>query len=63
MERKTQKAIIVGKQGNVMKQIGTLARKDIESLLGRHVYLSLWVKVLEKWKKDPNALREAGYTD
>ncbi len=63
VERKSQKAIIIGKNGEMMKKIGQLARKDIENLLGRHIYLDLWVKVAEKWKKNPNALREMGYSD
>ncbi|MFH1665486.1 MAG: GTPase Era [Candidatus Omnitrophota bacterium] len=63
VERTSQKSIIIGKNGEMMKKIGQLARKDIESLLSRHVYLTLWVKVREKWKKDPAALRDLGYSD
>jgi len=63
VERKSQKSIIIGKSGSMMKKIGQLARVDIEKLLNKHVYLELWVKVAKKWKKDPNALREMGYTD
>ena len=63
VERTSQKSIIIGKGGEMMKKIGTLARQDIEKLLSRHVNLILWVKVYEKWKKDPAALRELGYSD
>ncbi|MFC1570409.1 GTPase Era [Candidatus Omnitrophota bacterium] len=63
VERSSQKSIIIGKGGTKMKRIGELARKEIEALLGRHVYLDLWVKVYEKWKKDPEALRDLGYSD
>lgn len=63
VERASQKSIVIGKDGRMMKRIGQLARADIERLLSRHVYLDLWVKVHEKWKKDPRALREMGYSD
>ncbi|MFH1798195.1 MAG: GTPase Era [Candidatus Omnitrophota bacterium] len=63
VERTSQKSIIIGKNGSMLKKVGQLARKDIETLLSKHVYLNLWVKVSEKWKRDPEALREMGYTD
>ncbi|MFH1306012.1 MAG: GTPase Era [Candidatus Omnitrophota bacterium] len=63
VERTSQKSILIGKNGAMMKKIGTAARPDIEKLLSRRVYLNLWVKVSEKWKKNPNALREMGYVD
>lgn len=63
VERTSQKSIIIGKGGVMIKKIGQLARVDIEELLSKHIYLDLWVKVKDKWKKDPNALREMGYTD
>lgn len=63
VERTGQKAILIGKGGDMMKKIGQLARIEIEKLLDRHIYLNLWVKVYEKWKTDPNALREMGYSD
>ncbi|NQT33417.1 MAG: GTPase Era [Candidatus Omnitrophica bacterium] len=63
VERTSQKAIIIGKNGEMMKKIGKLARKDIEQSLSKHVYLDLWVKVRTKWKKDPNAMRDMGYSD
>jgi len=63
VERTSQKSIIIGKNGKMIKQIGQLARMEIERLLERHIYLELWVKVYEKWKKDPEALRELGYSE
>ena len=63
VERPSQKSIIIGKKGEKLKQIGQLARLSIENMLSRHVYLDLWVKVYKKWKKDPRALEEIGYTD
>ena len=52
-ERTGQKAILIGKQGAMLKQIGTAARKDIESLLGTRVFLELFVKVQEDWRAKP----------
>ncbi|MFC1548918.1 GTPase Era [Candidatus Omnitrophota bacterium] len=63
VERASQKSIIIGKQGAMIKKIGEMSRPEIEELLSKHVYLDLWVKVFEKWKKDPRGLREMGYTD
>ncbi|ENH97503.1 GTP-binding protein [Gracilibacillus halophilus YIM-C55.5] len=61
VERKSQKGIIIGKQGKMLKQVGMLARQDIERLLGNKVYLELWVKVQENWRNKPNQLQEFGY--
>jgi GTP-binding protein Era len=63
VERLSQKSIIIGKKGEMIKRVGQEARADIEKLLSRHVYLNLWVKVKEKWKKSPEALKEMGYSD
>lgn len=63
VERLSQKSIIIGKKGEMIKRIGKEARADIEKMLSRHVYLNLWVKVKEKWKKSPEALKEMGYSD
>lgn len=63
VERTSQKAIIIGKDGAMMKKIGKFARADIERLVSKHVYLSLWVKVYAKWKKDPRGLEEMGYLE
>ncbi|MEO0094630.1 MAG: GTPase Era [candidate division WOR-3 bacterium] len=61
VERDTQKRILIGKSGSLLKRVGTEARKEIENFLGRDVYLDLWVKVREKWRKDPVFLKELGY--
>ncbi|ALX48114.1 GTPase Era [Lentibacillus amyloliquefaciens] len=60
-ERKTQKGIIIGKQGSMLKNIGKNARKDIETLLGSKVYLELWVKVLKNWRNKESQLHEFGF--
>ena len=61
VERQSQKAILIGKGGAMLRQIGQQARLDMENLLGTRVFLELWVRVQEKWRKDPRALREFGY--
>lgn len=61
VEKKTQKAILIGRGGNLLKKIGSEARKEIENFLGREIYLDLWVKVKDKWRKDPKFLKELGY--
>lgn len=63
VERKSQKGIIIGKGGTMLKEIGTLARKDIKNLLGSKVYLELWVKVVENWRNRQNILSQFGYQD
>jgi GTP-binding protein Era len=60
VERDSQKAIIIGKGGSKLKKIGTEARSDIENLLGRHVYLQLFVKVVEDWRNRSRELDEIG---
>jgi GTP-binding protein Era len=62
VERKSQKTIVIGKQGRVLKEVGTEARKDIEALLDGRVNLKLWVKIKEGWADDERALRSLGYT-
>jgi GTP-binding protein Era len=52
VERQNQKKIVIGKDGSKIKQIGTLAREEIEFLTGRKVYLDLWVRVKEDWRKN-----------
>lgn len=63
VERASQKSIVIGKQGRLLKDVGQQARRDIESLLGCRVNLKLWVKVKEGWADDERALRSLGYTD
>jgi len=60
VERDSQKPIIIGKGGQMLKAIGTRARRDIEKLLGRHVRLNLFVRVQGDWRNDPRALDELG---
>ena len=61
VERDTQKGIILGRGGEMIKRIGRVARREIEALLGTRVYLELWVKVRKKWRKDEKELRRLGY--
>lgn len=61
VERKSQKGIIIGKNGQMLKKIGECSRKEIEDLLQKKVFLDLWVKVYENWRKDPFALKDLGY--
>ncbi len=63
VERKSQKGIIIGKGGRLLKEIGTRARHDIQQLLGNKVYLELWVKVEKDWRKRKSNLQEYGYRD
>ena len=57
VEKPGQKAIVIGRQGARLKEIGTAARADIEKMLGRRVFLTTWVKIRDKWTEDPAALR------
>jgi GTP-binding protein Era len=61
VERNSQKGILIGKEGRMLKTIGAEARVEIEALLGARVFLELWVKVWKNWRKDPRALRALGY--
>ncbi|OGT44078.1 MAG: GTPase Era [Gammaproteobacteria bacterium RIFCSPHIGHO2_12_FULL_37_34] len=61
VERQGQKAIMIGKQGAQLKKIGTQARRDIQNILQRKVFLRLWVKVKEHWTDDERALKSLGY--
>lgn len=61
VERESQKAIVIGKRGQMLKAIGTDARKAIERLLGAHVFLSLRVRVEPRWSERAEALRKLGY--
>jgi GTP-binding protein Era len=61
LERDTQKGIIIGRRGEMLKRIGSQARQDIERLLGTRVFLELFVKVEENWSERTSKLREFGY--
>jgi GTP-binding protein Era len=61
VERDSQKAIVIGRGGARLKQVGTDARRAIESLLGSRVYLDLRVKVAKDWQRDPKQLRRLGF--
>ena len=61
VHRETQKGILIGEQGAMIKKLGTLARKDIEAFIGRKVFLELFVKVRPKWRDNEMQLREYGY--
>lgn len=63
VERDSQKGIIIGKGGKMLKDIGTESRKEIEKLLERRIYLELWVKVKSDWRKKKPFLKELGYFD
>jgi GTP-binding protein Era len=60
VERDSQKGIVIGRGGEVLKTIGTEARREMETLLGAKVFLDLQVKVLREWQRDPKALRRLG---
>jgi GTPase len=63
VERDSQKGIIIGKQGSMLKEVGKRARMDIENLLGSKVYLELWVKVQKDWRNRASNLRDYGFND
>jgi GTPase len=61
VERSSQKGILIGRQGKMLKEIGQRAREDIQNLLGTKIFLELWVKVEKDWRNKPKYLREFGY--
>jgi GTP-binding protein Era len=63
VERSTQKNIVIGKEGEMLKKIGTDARHDIEKLIGQKVYLQLWVKIKKGWSDNERALQNLGFND
>ncbi len=63
VNHRTQKSILIGKNGEAIKKVGIQARQEIEMFLGKKVFLELRVKVKENWRNDPNTLRRFGYTD
>lgn len=63
VERDSQKGIVIGKKGALLKEVGTRARKDIEMLLGTNVYLELWVKVQKDWRNKSAHLKDYGFRE
>jgi len=63
VERDSQKGIVIGKQGKMLKEIGKRARVDIENLLGTKVFLELWVKVQKDWRNKASQLRDYGFRE
>lgn len=63
VERDSQKGIVIGKQGKMLKEVGRKARADIEALLGSKVFLELWVKVQKDWRNKVNFIRQMGYLE
>ena len=61
VERDSQKGIVIGKGGRAIKEVGTQAREDLETLLGKKVFLDLNVKVRKNWRRDLNQIRRFGY--
>jgi GTPase len=61
VERASQKPIVLGRRGAVLKEVGTRARAELEKLLGAHVYLDLHVKVAKEWQRDPRQLARLGF--
>ncbi|KQX64774.1 GTP-binding protein Era [Paenibacillus sp. V4I3] len=61
VERDSQKGIVIGKQGSLLKEIGRQARRDIETLLGSKTFLELWVKVKKDWRNQDRVLRDLGF--
>jgi GTP-binding protein Era len=61
VERESQKGVIIGRRGEMLKRIGTAARREIEQLLAARVYLELFVRVSRNWSDNPNKLKEFGY--
>jgi GTP-binding protein Era len=63
VERDSQKSIVIGKKGTLLKEIGQRARTDIETLLGTKIYLELWVKVKKDWRNKASQIRNFGFRD
>jgi GTP-binding protein Era len=61
VERPSQKAIVIGRGGSRLREVGTRARGEIEQLLGGRVYLDLHVRVAKDWQRDPRQLRKLGF--
>jgi GTP-binding protein Era len=63
VDRDSLKKIIIGKQGSMVKEIGIRARKELEEVLGKKVYLEIFVKVIKKWRDKEKYLQEFGFND
>lgn len=63
VERDSQKGILIGKGGAMLKKVGTQARKDIETFFGKRVFLELFVKVEPNWRNRENKLKAFGYIE
>lgn len=63
VERDSQKGILIGKGGTMLKRVGTAARKDIETFFDKRVYLEIFVKVEPNWRNRENKLRSFGYME
>ncbi len=63
VDRDNLKGIIIGKNGQMLKKVGTMAREEIEVLLGKKVYLELFVKVIDNWRQKPNLFEELGISE
>ncbi len=63
VDRENLKKIIIGKNGSMLKKVGTYAREDIEELLGKHVNLNTYVKVIESWREKEKFLKELGFDE
>ncbi len=61
VEKENHKKIVIGRKGQTLKKIGKMAREELEALLGKKIYLNLWVKVKERWKEDIRLLKMLGY--
>ncbi|WP_342552099.1 GTPase Era [Paenibacillus sp. FSL R7-0652] len=61
VERDSQKGIIIGKQGALLKEVGKRARQDIQNLLGSRIFMDLWVKVKKDWRNQDRVLRDLGF--
>ncbi|RLB01433.1 MAG: GTPase Era, partial [Deltaproteobacteria bacterium] len=59
--KKSQKAIIIGEKGRMLKEIGSKARMELEHIFGTRIFLELWVRVEKKWRRDEKVLRKFGY--
>jgi GTPase len=61
VEKASQKAIVIGKDGAVLKKVGTAARQELETIFGKKIFLQLWVKVKSNWSHDNTALQKLGF--